>query len=214
MADKDNPDPQNKKSSRKRLDVTERYLSRKSNRELVVKASLSGKLVEKRLLPEIDKWVSTVSKAINKASLLFNRMLLHCLENNIDLPNLSDQTLYVQCVNIGLGKLVKPNPLLHNVWDTHFSEFPPIEKNKGDLTAYTYASKNYMTVFKNSLLFTFESRQKLYLRKWISENGLEKETIHPIRCAIQQREALHIGNFVAEMDGLANQRFLMKLYNL
>ena len=71
MADKDNPDPQ----SRKRLDVKERLLSRKSNRELVVKASLSGKLIEKRLLPEIDKWVSTVSKAINKASLLFNRTL-------------------------------------------------------------------------------------------------------------------------------------------
>ena len=43
MADKDNPDPQNNKSSRKRLDVTERRFSRKSNRELVVKASLSGK---------------------------------------------------------------------------------------------------------------------------------------------------------------------------
>ena len=182
MADKDNPDPQNNK--RKRLDVTERRFSRKSNRELVVKASLSGKLIEKRLLPEIDKWVSTVSKAINKASLLFNRTLMHCLENNIDLPDLSDQTLYLQCVNIGLGRLNKPNPLLQNVWDTHFSEFPPIEKNKGDTQAYVYASKNYMTVFKNSLLFTFESRQKLYLRKWISENGLEKETIHPIRCAI------------------------------
>ena len=55
MADKDNPDSQNNKNSRKRLDVTKRHLSRKDNREFVVKASLSGKLVEKRLLPEIDK---------------------------------------------------------------------------------------------------------------------------------------------------------------
>jgi len=43
MADKDNPDPDPQNNKRKRLDVTERRFSRKSNRELVVKASLSGK---------------------------------------------------------------------------------------------------------------------------------------------------------------------------
>jgi len=43
MADKDNPDPDPQNKKRERLDVKERFLSRKNNRELVVKASLSGK---------------------------------------------------------------------------------------------------------------------------------------------------------------------------
>lgn len=168
----------------KRPDVVERLKARKGLRELVVKTSLSGKLNEKALLPEIEKWVDTVSKATNKGSLVFNRLLIHCLEGGHELPDLTDQTLYLQCLNIGLGRLNKPCSVLKDVWESCFQQFPKIDKNRGDTQTLVYASKNYMTVFKNFLMYTFDNRQKSYLRKWISEQGLDKETIHPIRCAI------------------------------
>jgi len=168
----------------KRPDVVQRLKDRKGKRELVVKCSLPGRLIEKQLMPELQKWVSTVSKVTNKGSLVFNRLLLHCLNNNIPLPDLSDQTLYLQCFNIGVGKLYKANPLLEQVWKAYFKNFPTLEKCRGDTQAYVYASKQYMTNFKNSLVFAFEGRQKKHVLRWCLENKLTKEDAYAIRCAI------------------------------
>jgi hypothetical protein len=47
-------------------------------KEFVVKKSFHGSIREKRIIPELEKWVTTVSKAVNSGSLIFNRYLLHC----------------------------------------------------------------------------------------------------------------------------------------
>jgi hypothetical protein len=142
------------------------------------------RLKDRKGMPELQKWVYTISKVTNKGSLVFNRLLLHCLNNNIPLPDLTDQTLYLQCFNIGVGKLYKANPLLEQVWNTYFKSLPVIEKCRGDTQAYVYASKQYMTNFKNTLVFAFEGRQKKHVTRWCQENNLTKEDAYAIRCAI------------------------------
>jgi len=169
---------------RKRPDVVQRLKDRKGKQERVIKGSLSGRLLEKRLMPEIQQWVSTISKITNKGSIVFNRLLLECLNTKQPLPDLTDQTLYLQCFNIGVGRLNKSIPELDHTWTTYFKEFPTLEKCRGDTQAYCYASKQYATNFKNSLIYTFEGRQKAYIRHWCSQQTLSKEDSYAIRCAI------------------------------
>lgn len=102
-------------SGRKRPDVVQRIKNRKGKEERVVKCSLSKKLIENSLMEEIEKWVHVTSKVTNKGSLVFNRLLLHCLNNGLELPDLTDQTLYVQCFNIGVGKTIKNIDILNDV---------------------------------------------------------------------------------------------------
>lgn len=170
----------------KRPDVVKRLKDRKGKQERVVKCSLQGHLTEKKLMPEIQQWVSTVSRITNKGSIVFNRLLLYCLNAKKPLPDLTDQTLYLQCFNIGVGRVNKSIPELEETWNTHFKGFPKLEKCRGDIQAYVYASKQYMTNFKNSLVYAFEGRQKAFIRHWCEQNKLTKEECYAIRCAINQ----------------------------
>ena len=171
---------------RKRPDVVQRLKDRKGKQERIVKCSLQGRLTEKRLMPEIQQWVSTVSKITNKGSIVFNRLLLHCLNAKKPLPDLTDQTLYLQCFNIGVGRIIKSIPELEATWNSYFKSFPKIEKCRGDTQAYVYASKQYMTNFKNSLVYTFEGRQKAFILHWCKQNSFTKDDSYAIRCAINQ----------------------------
>ena len=126
---------------RKRTVVAQRLKKREVILERVVKCSLQGRLLEKSLMPEIQRWVLTNSKITNKGALVFNRLLLHCLNRGLPLPDLTDQTLYLQCFNIGDGKLNKANDVLKEVWDRCFQRFPATEKCRGDTQAYVYAYK-------------------------------------------------------------------------
>jgi hypothetical protein len=169
---------------RKRPDRSEALKSRKSLQETVIKVALSGHLKDIRLYPTIQKWVSIASQTMNRGSLVFNRLLLYCLENQIQLPDLNDQTLYNQCFKVGVRTLKKNTGPIQHVWDTYFSAFPTHETMTGDGQMYTYTSKAYMTNFRNSIKFTFEVRQKLYIRTWLRQNQLDSIWYHPIRCAV------------------------------
>ena len=184
MAPKGSEDVANK--PRKRPDVVQRLKDRKGKQERVVKCSLQKVLTEKHLMPEIQKWVVTTSKITQKGSLVFNKLLLHCLNRDLNLPDLTDQTLYLQCFNVGSGRLNKSIPSVKDVWGSYFKDFPKIEKNKGDTQAYVYSSKQYMTNFKTSLVYTFEGRQKHYISKWCKEHSIDKEQCHAIRCAVNR----------------------------
>ena len=169
----------------------ERFLERKKanagKREYVVKTSLPGKIKESSIACELDKWVLQVSKITNKGSLVLNRTLIHCLNNNVQLPDLTDQTFYTQCMTVGINKrkFTKVNKALDDTWNLVFDKsFPSIDRIDGDGQAISYASKTYATNFKNSLIYNFDSRQKTFLRQKIQDLGLEMDSLHPIRCAI------------------------------
>jgi hypothetical protein len=169
---------------RKRPDVLQRLKNRKGTQERVVKCGLNKHLINKKLIPEIEDWIITVSKVTNRGSLIFNRMLLHCLNEQKPLPDLTDQTLYVQCLNIGVGNIRKSIPLLLETHNKYFKDFPVPEKCRGDIQAYVYAAQKYMTNFKNSLIFAFDSRQKAFIKHWCKQNQLTKEQTYSIRCAV------------------------------
>ena len=99
-------------ATRKRPDRSDAAKRRKTLDETVVKVSLPGILVahdgRDAFREELERLVENVSKSVNKGSLLLNRFLLKRLEANETLPDLSSLTLYVQCLNIGSGRLNKP----------------------------------------------------------------------------------------------------------
>ena len=132
----------------------------KHKKKTVIKCCLNKVLKKKELLGDICDRVLEVSKATNRGSLVFNRLILHCLKNDIHLPNLEDQTLFVQCFNIGLGRLNKPNPLLKGIWSKYFTNFPVSDRCSGNTQAIVYASKKYMTNFKNSLGYILLNEDK------------------------------------------------------
>ena len=92
-------------------------------REQVIKCSLNNRLKWKVIEPEIQKLVINVSKATNRGSLIFNRLLLHCLEHNIELPYLNHSNLYLQCFQIGIGSRGKKIKELQTVYDLYFKNF-------------------------------------------------------------------------------------------
>ena len=175
-------------AKRKRPDRAEAAKRRKALDETVVKVSLPGILTthdgRDAFREEVERLVENVSKSVNKGSLLLNRFLLKRLEAHETIPDLSSLTLYVQCLNIGSGRLNKPTEGLQTAWDAHFSNFPNIEKLAGNTQALTYAARTFQTNFLNSLVCAFDIRQKYVLKAWIAANGVPKDSLKAIRCAI------------------------------
>src|SRR5581483_1119811 len=168
----------------KRPDKASQRKENSSKRQQTIKCSLNKRLLNKSFLSEINNWVLNTSKVINKGSLVFNQLLLHCCSNNILFPDLTDQNLYIQCFNIGIGQLNNPNPLLETVWKTYFANFPAIDKILGDIQAYVYAAKTYQTNFKNSLIYPFKGRQKNFIKQWCKWNDISEDYIYPIQAKV------------------------------
>ena len=97
----------------KRPDRVQARKIRKTLDETVVKVSLPGLLVAQdattaALRAELETLVETISKSTNKASLVLNRFLIHRLSKGENLPDLTKQTFYSHCLNIGSGRCAKP----------------------------------------------------------------------------------------------------------
>lgn len=178
----------------KRPDLKTKGHQKKGTVERVIKKSLIGTLKKKQLYLVISDWVSNASKTMNRGSLLFNRFLIHCLSNNLELPNFSldpsedssTQNFFNHCFKTGKTGIKKSKSKfeIQTVWDQYFKSFPPPITKTGDSRTVTWVAKNYSTMFNNSLEFNFESRQKRYIRHWLEQNNLNKEYNHSIRCAV------------------------------
>jgi hypothetical protein len=176
-------------TKRKRSDVSARLQARGSTRESVVKCCLPSHLQRQELRPHIDALVEAVSSATHKASLVFNRMLLHCLERGTDLPpltGLAAQNTYIHCFLVALGPLAATiTPQVLNTWTLYFDPLAwPTTRVKGDTNALVYAAKRYQTSFSNSCIFAFDGRQKAHVRSWLQRSALPVDAMWPILCAI------------------------------
>ena len=154
--------------------------------EKVVKCSLHRLVSLKAILPEIQKRSLSISQAIRKGSLVFNRLLIYALENNIDLSFLRDKNIYIHCLTIGETKLTTLNPILKDVWNTFFQSYPRIPRyaNDADANEYKYAAKTYKTNFINSLVFAFQGRQKRYIKAILKYNGQNEKQWYSIAASI------------------------------
>jgi hypothetical protein len=185
-----NPEPPPKG---KRPDLKTKGHQKKGTLEKVIKKSLIGALKKKQLYPVITQWVSNASKTMNRASLLFNRFLIHCLSNDLELPdfsldpmkNTTTQNFFNHCIKIGNFK-ANTTFEIQAVWDQYFQSlsFPVHTPKIGEPCSNTWIAKNYSTMFYNSLECNFESRQKRYIRHWLEQNNLNKDWIHQIQCAV------------------------------
>ena len=116
-------------NKRKRPDRTLSLKKRKLLHEHVVKASLNGILNEELVRKEIDDLVIYLSKLHNKGCLVINRLLLHCICNDVELPDLKDQNFYRQCLLVGMeGSTCKFLPIINELWNNVFKKklFPTL----------------------------------------------------------------------------------------
>jgi len=172
---------------KKRPDRAQALKNKKFTREVVIKKSLIGSLKLESIYPVISRWVVCSSQAMNRGSLVFNRFLIHYLTRNLELPDFSDKNIlnfYIHCFKVGVRSI--PDSRIQSVWDDYFQKnnFPSDQKWIGDGQMYVYVSKAYKTMFENSLKFTFEQRQKSYIRNWIQKNSVDKSSFHSIQCAV------------------------------
>jgi hypothetical protein len=177
---------QESSDGRHREDVRERLLNRKRTNEVVVKCCLSSRILNAEVKEEIQNRVLQTSKIVHRGSLLFNRLLLHCLQTNSELPPLDDQTFFRQCFTMGieLAKTRSKFPPLQDLYSTAFHSFPRPERCSGDSNTLVYAAKKYMTNFHTMLITTFETRQKKFLNAYGEEHGLTREVLSWVRYAI------------------------------
>ena len=172
--------------TRSRKDVSERKQRKKQLDERVVKCSLQSLVSLKVVIPEIQKRVFSISQAIHKCSLVFNRLLLYALENKISLSFLRDKNLFFHCLTIGETNLHTLHPVLKDVWNMFFQSYPKIPRYEydADSNEYQYAAKTYKTNFLNSLVFAFQGRQKRYIKAILNYNNQDEQQWYSIAAGI------------------------------
>jgi hypothetical protein len=150
----------------------------------VVKCGLSGHLYYDQLLEEIDTLCVNISKISNRGSLIFEKLLHHCIENNKSLPDFKKDSTFVHCFTVGIKRFGLEDKLTELVYQKYFSKFPLPEQNKGDNQVITYAARKYKVNFFTYLVETFEQRQKKLISEFCKRNGLDKEQSFIIRYKI------------------------------
>ena len=182
-------DPGGGKTKARRPDVTERNNKKNYITETVVPCALKNRLggaynekCQSLLRDEIDSWVVSVSKIVHRLSIVFNRLLLHLLTNNLPLPSLN-LALFTGLAFEGMKKNNKSSKeefqsLIRDFCSGKFQvekgHYPNIERNDGDCQAIVYACKRYRTNFKNMFHVPFFQRQKTYIKAWLKVEGFTK----------------------------------------
>lgn len=159
-------------------------LSRKERRELrqtcdekVIKCCLASLTINKDILPSLIAIVDVTSKLMNKCSLVFNCLLIHCCSYGREFPDFKADTLYRHCATIGNATLPKPLPIVAEIWNMYFvpARFPIVRRQTGDCQSITYACQKYKTNFFNMTLTIFDQRLKRYVQTWCKLNNITKD---------------------------------------
>jgi hypothetical protein len=124
-----------------------------------VKCCLAKYLLQPALIPEINRWVTYISKLYHRASYFFNLHLLRLIEQGSDFPDFSDEVFFYQCLTIGMNKAKKPNQELITSWNIYHHLFPLLPRIDGDKQAILYLSRKYQANFLNHIRVPFFSRQ-------------------------------------------------------
>ena len=153
----------------------------KTHNERVIKCGLWETLIDKTIIKDIDDLVNVASKLINKCGLVLDRLLLYCFLEGLDLPDLTNVNLYLQCATIGTTKLTKPISPIKEVWELfEQAGYPLPDRVVGDRNSIAYGCITYKTNFFNSVWTNFHHRQKLHIKAWCQEYGYPEEQVNPI----------------------------------
>jgi len=174
----------------KRPDVVLRAQNRENIIERTFSCSLPKRLgcgfneeCAKILNEEIHKWVLSTSKITYRLSLIFNRLLLYLMSNQLDIPKFEDAFFNGLALHgmkernkqskLGFSSLI--NDFCDNEFNSDWNQYPKIERQKGDCQAIKIASSLYKTNFKNTIHVPFLIRQEKYIKVWVRVNELELE---------------------------------------
>ena len=205
---------------KKRPDVTLRRKNRERIVERTVYCSLPQRLgwglhddCTSLLQEEIDNWVLSTSKETHRLSIIFNRLLLYLMSNNLDLPKFEDAFFNGIALH-GMKKLNKQsksgfssliNDFCDNEFNTQYEQYPTIERQHGDCQAIKIASTIYKTNFKNTTHVPFLTRQHKYIKVWSQVNNLnlENKVIRNVQSQINgwislQTKTPEINRFILE----------------
>lgn len=195
------------KERAKRPDVAKRLANRRGLVEQVVKASLPGRLAptwsqetRQQLRQELDRWILSTSQITHRLSLIFNRVILFCIESERKWSQLNESQRQTEACPYALpekfedahftamalggmkltSKIRKNDPFCRLIEDFINEEFgtenfPTITRQRGDCQAIVIAAKRYQTNFTNACVVPFLERQKAYVILWCELNGVEKE---------------------------------------
>lgn len=165
-----------------RPDVSLRRKNRSNIIETVVPCSLSGRLglpfndpCRLLLRTEIDNWVISTSKIVHRLSLIFNRLLLYLLQNNLPFPKF-ESSLFTGLALHGMKQSTKKSKekfhsliddFCDNEFNVDYGQYPNIQRQRGDCQAIVIACNKYETNFKNTIHVPFFIRQKSYIKTWL-----------------------------------------------
>jgi len=172
---------------KKRNDVSDRLKNRKNIQERVVCCSINKRLGNNfndecvfLIKEEINNWVVTVSKITHRLGIIFNRLLLYLIKNNIPLPLFND-SFFNGIALYGMKKSNKQsklnfssliNDFCSNEFNPNYNQYPCIKRNKGDCQAILIASSKYKTNFLTSLNTSFFNRQEIFISQWLFINKI------------------------------------------
>jgi len=88
----------------KKESYIERLQKRKEVEENVIKCCLSSRVKNKDILSLIREIVPKISKIIHRGSLVFNQLLLNCLNEDQTIPDFNDISLFERCFKTGIEK--------------------------------------------------------------------------------------------------------------
>ena len=189
---------------RKRPDRAIALQNSRNFKESVVKVSFQKILIEKKIFPFVDNIVNIVSKCTVKASLVLNRIIIHCFEEKIDLPNF-DQNFFIHLFSVGVTTC--STKIINDVWNTYFKNYPSIEKTSGLIQYFAYAAKKYRTNFFNSLFMNFNKRQWYFIKQYcISRKWNWKKYSRSIIRAINNLPDINGELPIDSMDFIDNQK--------
>ena len=187
----------------------ERSRLSKTHNERVIKCGLQETLIDKAILRDINGLVDVTSKLINKCGLVLDRLILHCFSEGVELPNLTNTNLYIQCAIIGTTRLTKPIAPVAEVWE-FFKRvgYPLPDRVEGDRNAIAYGCITYKTNFLNSTRNNFHHHQRLYVKAWCKKYDYPKEQVNPICSWINGYNDAIDNEFV---DFVVEHRTILKL---
>ena len=151
---------------------------RKFEQERVAKCGLHKHLSEKSLGDAIRARVRAVSEATNLAGIMLLDIVLRNMDRGTRVPDFTQ----IFCRQVMLRDM--ENPHVRESVAECFTGFAPVERFMGDGQLYTSAALAMEVNFRNSIVFSFEQKQKRYVREWCSKAPQARGESWPIVKAI------------------------------
>lgn len=169
---------EHEKAKRKRADRSEKLKERAGTSETVVKLCLRKSLQaannKNAFIRAVDERVNNCSIRLKFASLSLMSIIKEA-SNGIDdvlditLPDVCDETFFRQLL---LGT-EEADPVIEQYFQDNPHMLPQQQRHYYDRNIYSFASKKYMTNFRNSLFMTFQNRIKSFAKTFVRVHGID-----------------------------------------